>query len=90
MYRMLREITGIGRGFYIAFGDSLGFDEWTGYLEGADRIMIDTHRTYLPFQFARTETDEDPNATAYLIFTAPNNDPPTLTASNTVSFPFLC
>lgn len=41
---MLRQITGIGRGFYIAFSDSVGGSQWTGFLDGADRIMMDNHR----------------------------------------------
>jgi hypothetical protein len=45
MYTMLREITVIGRGFYIAFSDIVGGAQWTGFLAGADRIIMDNHRS---------------------------------------------
>lgn len=41
---MLREITGIGKGFYIAIGN--GFAEtssWANYLPGSDRLILDSH-----------------------------------------------
>lgn len=48
---MLRAITGIGKGFYIAFSDSVGGAQWTGFLEGADRIMMDNHRqSYIMYE----------------------------------------
>lgn len=43
-YNQVRNITGIGQGPYIAFGDMAGASQWTGFLAGADRIIMDNHR----------------------------------------------
>lgn len=41
---MLREITGIGKGFYIAIGDGFaGIASWANYLPDSDRIILDSH-----------------------------------------------
>ncbi|TBU22967.1 glycoside hydrolase [Dichomitus squalens] len=45
-YKMVRNITGVGegKGPVIAFHDGFsGFQQWAGFLEGADRIAIDDH-----------------------------------------------
>ena len=43
-HNMLREITGVGKGFYIAIGDGFaGIDSWAGYLPNSDRLILDSH-----------------------------------------------
>jgi len=43
-HNTLREITGIGQGFYISIGDGFaGIDTWAGYLPNSDRIILDSH-----------------------------------------------
>lgn len=43
-HNTLREITGIGKGFYIAIGDGFaGISTWAGYLPNSDRIILDSH-----------------------------------------------
>ncbi|KAF8554819.1 glycoside hydrolase family 5 protein [Imleria badia] len=46
VYDMIREITGIGEGHgpYIVIHDGfLGVASWAGFLQGSDRIILDTH-----------------------------------------------
>ena len=43
-HNTLREITGIGKGFYISIGDGFaGIDTWAGFLPNSDRIILDSH-----------------------------------------------
>ncbi|KAF7298343.1 Glycoside hydrolase family 5 protein [Mycena kentingensis (nom. inval.)] len=43
-YNMIRGITGIGKGPYISFHDGFGgVSKWAGFMEGADRVVLDTH-----------------------------------------------
>lgn len=43
-YEMIRGITGIGKGPYISIHDAfLGLQIWEGFMQGADRVMLDTH-----------------------------------------------
>lgn len=43
-HNILREITGIGKGFYISIGDGFaGIATWAGYLPNSDRIILDSH-----------------------------------------------
>ena len=43
-HNTLREITGVGKGFYIAIGDGFaGIENWAGYLPNSDRIILDSH-----------------------------------------------
>lgn len=43
-HNTLRDITGIGKGFYISIGDGFaGIDTWAGFLPNSDRIILDSH-----------------------------------------------
>ena len=45
-HNMIREITGLGEGngpFMVIHDGFLGVDSWKGFLQGSDRIAIDTH-----------------------------------------------
>lgn len=43
-HNTLRQITGVGKGFYIAIGDGFaGIDTWAGYLPNSDRVILDSH-----------------------------------------------
>lgn len=59
---MIRNITGYGEGNgpYMTIHDGfLGLAEWAGFLEGSDRIMIDTH----PYFAFDGQTNTEPIAT---------------------------
>jgi glucan 1,3-beta-glucosidase len=48
-HNMIRSITGVGEGAYIAIHDGFkGTQPWEDFLPGADRFMMDTH-PYLSF-----------------------------------------
>ena len=43
-HNTLREITGIGKGYYISIGDGFaGVDTWAGFLPNSDRLILDSH-----------------------------------------------
>lgn len=59
---MIRDITGIGEGHgpYIGIHDGfLGLQEWAGFLQGSDRIILDTH----PYFAFDGSANTDPIAT---------------------------
>ncbi|KAJ7134035.1 glycoside hydrolase family 5 protein [Mycena crocata] len=65
-HRMIREITGLGagKGPYISIHDGFGgVSSWAGFLEGSDRIILDTH-PYFSFGGGPNDepiaTSEDP------------------------------
>ena len=59
---MIRSITGVGEGHgaYIAIHDGfLGVGSWAGFLEGSDRMILDTH----PYFAFNGGSNTDPIAT---------------------------
>lgn len=57
---MIRDITGVGKGPYIAIGDGFdGLANWAGFMEGSDRIVMDTH----PYFAFGESPNTDPIAT---------------------------
>jgi glucan 1,3-beta-glucosidase len=49
MHNIIRSITGVGEGAWLAINDGFkGIDPWRDFLPGADRFIIDTH-PYLAF-----------------------------------------
>ncbi|KAF8329059.1 exo-beta-1,3-glucanase [Amanita rubescens] len=63
---MIRNITGLGEGPYIAIHDGfLKGSEWAGFLQGSDRIMLDKH-SYFSFGGSQPQPLDIVGANGYL------------------------
>ncbi|KAF9783864.1 glycoside hydrolase family 5 protein [Thelephora terrestris] len=59
-HNVLREITGIGKGYYISIGNGFAaINSWDGFLPNSDRIILDSH----PYFAFNGEANDSPIST---------------------------